>query len=103
MPLKKRRRALIAHCGLQVDGHIRTMLVFNFHLGLAGYERTIQLRRFLNSEVLKHSHRNAPVVAGGDFNDIWGTLGRRLLLQASGDSGGRPNDLSVRHPAKCTP
>ena len=80
VPLKKRRRALIAHCRVQVDGHARTMLVFNFHLGLAGYERTIQLRRFLNSEILKHSHHNTPVVAAGDFNDVWGTLGRRLLL-----------------------
>jgi len=80
VPLKKRRRALIAHCRVHVEGHARTMLVFNFHLGLAGYERTIQLRRFLNSEILKHSHRNTPVVAAGDFNDVWGTLGRRLLL-----------------------
>ncbi len=80
VPLKKRRRALIAHCRLPVAGHVRTMLVFNFHLGLAGYERTIQLRRFLGSDPLKHSHHSTPVVAAGDFNDVWGTLGRRLLL-----------------------
>jgi len=79
VPLKKCRRALIAHCRLPVDGRERTMVVFNFHLGLAGYERTIQLRRFVNSEVLKHSHRATPVVAAGDFNDVWGTLERRLL------------------------
>ena len=82
VPLKKRRRALIAHLRLQVDGHVRTLLLFNFHLGLAGYERTIQLHRFLNSDVLKHLHHNTPVVAAGDFNDVWGTLGRRLLLPA---------------------
>jgi len=80
VPLKKRRQALIAHCRLSFDGHIRTILVFNFHLGLAGYERNIQLRRFLNSEGLKHLHHNTPVVAAGDFNDVWGTLGRKLLL-----------------------
>jgi len=79
VPLKKRRRALIAHCRLPVEGHVRTMLVFNFHLGLSGFERTIQLRRFLNSEALNYSHHTTPVVAAGDFNDVWGTLGRRLL------------------------
>jgi len=89
VPLKKPRRALIAHCRLHVDGHVRTMLVFNFHLGLAGYERVIQLRRFLNSEVLKHSHQDTPVVAAGDFNDVWGTLGRRLLLPVGFQSAAR--------------
>ncbi len=79
IPLKKRRRALIAHCRVHADGHDRTMVVFNFHLGLAGFERNIQLRRFLRSDVLTHSHRRTPVVAAGDFNDVWGTLGRRQL------------------------
>ncbi len=82
VPLKKRRRGLIAHCRLHVEGHSRTVVIANFHLGLAGYERTIQLRRFLNSEVLKHVHKHTPVIAGGDFNDVWGTLGRRLMIPA---------------------
>jgi endonuclease/exonuclease/phosphatase family metal-dependent hydrolase len=80
--LKKRRRALVAHCRLPIGEHVRSVLLFNFHLGLAGYERTIQLRRFLASEILLHAHRDTPVVAGGDFNDVWGTLGRRLLEPA---------------------
>jgi endonuclease/exonuclease/phosphatase family metal-dependent hydrolase len=79
IPLKKRRRALAVHCRLTFDGHTRTLLVFNFHLGLAGFERSMQLRRFLASDVLKHVHRATPVIAAGDFNDLWGTLGRRLL------------------------
>jgi endonuclease/exonuclease/phosphatase family metal-dependent hydrolase len=82
VPLKKRRQALVAHCRLPVGEHSRSLLVFNFHLGLAGYERTIQIRRFLACEVLSHAHHDTPVVAGGDFNDVWGTLGRRLLEPA---------------------
>lgn len=79
VPLKKRRRALVSHCRVPIGEHSRTVLLFNFHLGLAGYERTIQLRRFLDSDVLRHAHHDTPVIAGGDFNDVWGTLGRRLL------------------------
>lgn len=79
VPLKKRRRALAAHCRLRTDGHAHSVLVFNFHLGLAGFERTIQMRRFLGSDLLRHAHKHTPVIAAGDFNDLWGRLGRRLL------------------------
>ncbi len=82
IPLKKRRRALAAHCRLRFEGHWRTLLVFNLHLGLAGFERTMQLRRFLASDVLKHAHTSTPVVVAGDFNDVWGRLGRRVLEPA---------------------
>ena len=89
VPLKKRRRALVAHCRVHFEGHSRTVLLFNCHLGLAGYERTIQLRRFLNSEVLKHVHKHTPVIAAGDFNDVWGTLGRRLMIPAGFQAASR--------------
>ena len=79
IPLKKRRRALSAHCRLRGEGHTRTMLLFNFHLGLAGFERVLQLRRFLVCHTLKHTHATTPVIAAGDFNDFWGRLGRRVL------------------------
>jgi endonuclease/exonuclease/phosphatase family metal-dependent hydrolase len=92
VPLKKRRRGLIAHCRLHSEDHTRTLVVANLHLGLAGYERTIQLRRFLRSDVLKHVHRQTPVIAAGDFNDVWGTLGRRLMIPA----GFKPAALQVR-------
>jgi len=82
VPLKKRRRALAAHCRMRFGGHSHTLLLFNFHLGLAGFERTIQVRRFLNSEILKHAHKNTPTIAAGDFNDIRGKLGKRLLEPA---------------------
>jgi len=83
VPLKKRRRALVAHCRLHFDGHTRRMLLFNVHLGLAGFERLIQLRRVLATDILRHTHRHTPVVVAGDFNDVFGTLGRKTL-QPSG-------------------
>jgi endonuclease/exonuclease/phosphatase family metal-dependent hydrolase len=82
IPLKKRRRALAAHCRMRFDGHSHTLLVFNLHLGLAGFERNMQIRRVLTSDVLKHVHSTTPVVLAGDYNDVWGTLGQRMLVPA---------------------
>lgn len=82
VPLKKRRRALAAHCRLADNGHSHCMLLINFHLGLAGFERKIQVRRFLASDLLRHTHRSTAVIAAGDFNDVWGTLSRRLMEPA---------------------
>lgn len=82
VPMKKRRQALIASCHVHEGGHSRTVKVFNFHLGLAGYERRMQLRRFLKSDVLMHTHHDTAVVAGGDFNDVWDTLGKQILKPA---------------------
>jgi len=82
VPLKKRRRALVAHCRVKSDQHTRTLLLFNVHLGLAGYERTIQMKRLLTSEILSHTRHDTGVIVAGDYNDVWGTLGRRLLEPA---------------------
>ncbi len=82
IPLKKRRRALVAHCRLKDDSHSRTLLLFNVHLGLAGFERTIQLKRILASHTLTHTRHDTAVVVAGDYNDVWGTLGRRLMEPA---------------------
>ncbi len=82
IPLKKRRRALVAHCRVKSDQHTRTLLLFNVHLGLAGFERTIQLRRVLTSEVLTHTRQDTGVIVAGDYNDVWGSLGRRVLEPA---------------------
>ena len=79
VPLKKRRRAQFVHCRLSMNRHSRTLLIVNTHLGLAGFERQIQLRRILTSEVFVHAHHHTPLIFGGDFNDVWGTLGARLL------------------------
>ncbi len=79
VPLKKRRRALVAHCRLTCEHHTRTLLLFNTHLGLAGFERIIQLRRILDSEVLMHTHQSTSTIIAGDFNDVWGGLGKSTL------------------------
>ena len=79
---KKRRRALVAHCRVRSGDHTRTLLLFNVHLGLAGFERTIQLKRVLASELLQRTRHDTGVIVAGDYNDVWGTLGRRLLEPA---------------------
>lgn len=76
---KKCRRALLAHCRIELEGHSRRLLLMNVHLGLAGYERVIQVRRLLTTDVLMHTHHHTPVLLGGDFNDVFGVLGRKFL------------------------
>lgn len=79
IPLKKRRGALVAHCRLRFEGHTRSVHLINVHLGLAGFERAIQVRRLLASNLFVGMHRNTAVIAAGDFNDPRGSLGRRIL------------------------
>ncbi|MBM4092786.1 MAG: endonuclease [Planctomycetes bacterium] len=82
VPLKKRRGALIAHCRLREDQHSHTLLLVNVHLGLAGFERTIQVRRILASDTIQHTRQTTGVILAGDYNDVWNSLGRRLLEPA---------------------
>lgn len=83
IPLKKRRRALVAHCRIHGhDGHSHTLLIVNSHLGLAGFERNIQIRRILESEVLRRVHHQTGVIIAGDMNDVWHGQGRRLFVPA---------------------
>jgi endonuclease/exonuclease/phosphatase family metal-dependent hydrolase len=101
IPLKKRRQALVAHCRLQWEHHSRTILIFNTHLGLAGFERVMQLRRIVSSEALKHTHKSTPAIIAGDFNDVWGGLGKTVLepagfTLASGTSKTFPAVLPMR-------
>jgi endonuclease/exonuclease/phosphatase family metal-dependent hydrolase len=79
IPLKKRRRALVAHCRLEVGAHTRSLVLANCHLGLAEFERRIQLRRLLDCESIRRLRQETAVVAGGDMNDVWGGLGKATL------------------------
>lgn len=79
LPLKKRRSALHARLRLQNAEHLHRLWLFNVHLGLAEYERRRQLRRVL--DYLRH-HRvshDTGIVLAGDFNDVWASLGPRVL------------------------
>lgn len=71
---KKRRSALHVACRIRADEHQRTLHVFNLHLGLAQYERRIQVENFVESHPLHGLHHDTPVVIGGDLNDVWGSL-----------------------------
>lgn len=81
VPLRKRRSVLHARSRVRIARRkTRTLHVYNMHLGLSGYERKQQLRRFLDSHPFKGLDHRTPVVVGGDFNDVWGTLGPRMLV-----------------------
>jgi endonuclease/exonuclease/phosphatase family metal-dependent hydrolase len=80
---KRKQRGLVqtrAHAKLEHG--TRSVVVFNLHLGLSGAERATQLERFLACHPFAHLHRDTPVVVGGDFNDVWATLGQRFLEPA---------------------
>ena len=82
IPLKKRRQGLLAHCRMKIEGHQRTMLLVNVHLGLAGFERKMQLRKLLDHQTVHRAHKETPIIIGGDLNDVWENLGKQLMLPA---------------------
>jgi endonuclease/exonuclease/phosphatase family metal-dependent hydrolase len=77
-PMKKRRSLLRAavHTPHQLNGsHLH---VFCAHLGLAQYERKLQLSTIVKHPSIAHLSSEAAVVMAGDFNDVWGNLVKRL-------------------------
>jgi endonuclease/exonuclease/phosphatase family metal-dependent hydrolase len=79
-PGKKRRSVLHAELRLQMgEGHTRTLHAFNMHLGLGEQERRRQLVQFLAAHPFAGLRHKTPIVVAGDFNDVYGTLGPRLL------------------------
>ena len=88
---KKRRSVLHGVIRVRHDDVDRTVHVYNMHLGLARFERRIQLGRFLDSHPFAHLHHETPIVVGGDLNDVYGRLGE--LLRPAGFRG------SERRPA----
>jgi len=82
---KKRRSALHSVLRVRHDDVDRTVHVFNMHLGLARFERRIQLNKFLDSHPFANLHHETPIVVGGDLNDVYGGLSE--LLRPSGFRG----------------
>jgi len=83
-PGRKHRSALYAVLNVPGahGGRPRAVHVFNLHLGLAGFERTWQLSRFFADHPFAGLAQRTPVIVGGDFNDVWGRLGRRFFEPA---------------------
>jgi len=83
LPDRKARSVLHAELRLPAAGdHTRTLHVFNLHLGLGEAERREQLSRLLRSRALQSIHAHTPVLVAGDFNDVFGSLGKNLLAPA---------------------
>jgi endonuclease/exonuclease/phosphatase family metal-dependent hydrolase len=88
---KKARSVLHAELRLPAGGeHSRTLHVFNLHLGLGEAERRKQLATFLECRPLRGIHASTPVLVAGDFNDVWGSLGRLVLAPAGFRGPPRP-------------
>lgn len=79
---RKKRGVLLAKVQVRDDHHQKTLALANFHLGLAGSERGLQLERFLACDPFRGLHGSTPVIVGGDLNDLWGSLGPRYLEPA---------------------
>jgi len=80
VPFKKRRRAQVARCRLRFENdHTRTIILVNLHLGLAEFERRIQLRRIFECDPIKRAHHDTPLIIAGDINDVLGRAGRQML------------------------
>jgi len=84
-PGRKCRSALYAqiHLPRPHGGRPRSLHAFNLHLGLAGFERRWQLERFFADHPFAGLTPRAPVIVGGDFNDVWGRLGRIFFEPAA--------------------
>ena len=82
---KKKRSVLHSVIRVRHDDVDRTIHLFNMHLGLARFERRIQLRTFLDSHPFANLHHDTLIVVGGDLNDVYGRLGE--LLRPAGFRG----------------
>jgi endonuclease/exonuclease/phosphatase family metal-dependent hydrolase len=94
LTVPRRKRRSVLHASFRVPlarkGKARTVHVFNLHLGLSGRERERQFRRFLDSHPFVGLHQSSPIIVAGDFNDLWGTLGKKLLEPAGFRGLARP-------------
>ncbi|KAA3609511.1 MAG: endonuclease [Planctomycetota bacterium] len=79
---KKKRGALFTR--LQLPGHFKDLMVFNWHLGLSAQERRRQVERFLRSGTLKGLGKTSRIILGGDTNDWRNLLFRGAGLQTHG-------------------
>lgn len=76
---RKQRGLVKTRAHAKLEHGTRSVVVFNLHLGLSGGERASQLERFLECHPFAHLHHDTPLIVGGDFNDVWASLGQRFL------------------------
>jgi endonuclease/exonuclease/phosphatase family metal-dependent hydrolase len=79
---RKARSVLHGRFRVRSGRHMRTVHVFNLHLGLLEKDRREQLRRFMDAHPFAGLHERTPIIVAGDFNDVWGNLGPELLVPA---------------------
>jgi endonuclease/exonuclease/phosphatase family metal-dependent hydrolase len=95
---RKQRSALTATIKLKSQVGQQRVLLSSLHLGLAESERHQQLGR-----VLIDTDRitgGGPCILGGDFNDVFGTLGRRFPASFE-RAGMRERSFPARWPFFC--
>jgi endonuclease/exonuclease/phosphatase family metal-dependent hydrolase len=85
---KKRRGAIVTRVRMPVGQLTKTVTLVTLHLGLSGVERQWQLRRLLVSDSLAVLRKRTPLVIAGDLNDVWATLGRRVMYPAGFSAAG---------------
>ncbi|NNE10238.1 MAG: endonuclease [Gemmatimonadetes bacterium] len=83
IPLKKRRRAQLIKLTMREKGHRHSLVIANVHLGLAAFERRMQMRKLLASTTIKWIRSTTPIILGGDFNDVFGRL-QKLIIEPAG-------------------
>ncbi len=81
VPPKKRRRSIAVHVTLKEKSHFNSIKLLNVHLGLAAFERAIQIKRLIKNSFITHNPHDLPVIIGGDFNDLWQNLCRKVLYE----------------------
>ena len=86
---RKQRGLIKTRAHAKLEHGTRSVVVFNLHLGLSGGERQLQLERFLECHPFAHLHHDTPLIVGGDFNDVWASLGQRFLEPAGFVRAGR--------------
>mgnify|MGYP003378503617 CR=1 FL=1 len=70
------------------------------HLGLAQYERRIQVENFVECHPLHGLHRETPVVIGGDLNDVWNSLAGWLAPHGFAGVDRRPRTFPAWAPMR---
>lgn len=80
IPFKKKRGAQIATCKLPHAHGTTALHLVNMHLGLVEFEQSMQLRKILAHRYFAAIPRGERLIVAGDFNDLFGRLGRRWLL-----------------------